>query len=196
MANYKMTAKYTQFFKDFIPNLYHEVGNSIYSDFYTHYEDTLTDDNWPGERLRKLTDMIVSKYVYYEVFTEYDIDFDEVFINIFNTYKDYYKELIDAYETQIDFLDGSKITRTYTPRAEYESKNYDLPRSDSSIDRPSSKSTNGGVDGVDTTVVKGGDVIELKHRYMALLRNVYEEFASKFQPLFIELFDWTFEEVS
>lgn len=193
MANYQMTAKYTQFFKDYIEVL--NSGNDIYEDFYNYVYEDLVTGNWNSTMVRSLTDMIVSKYMYYEVFTEYATDFMRIFYSIFNRYKDYYSELIIAYQTEINFLDGNSITRTFTPRAEYESSNYDLPRSSSDIDRPTSKSTNAGVDGVDTTVVKGGDVIDLKRRYMDLLRNVYDEFASKFQPLFIELFDWTFEEV-
>lgn len=196
MPNYIMTAKYTQFFKDFIPNLYHEIGNSIYADFYTHYEDALTDDEWTGTRLRQLTDMIINKYEYYEVFTEYDIDFDEMFISMFRRYKDYYYQMLIAYETEINFLDGNKVTRTYEPRVQYEADNYDLPRSSSSVSRPTTKSINAAIAGTDTTVIKGGDVIELKRRYLDLIRNLYDEFASKFQPLFIEMFDWEFEEAS
>lgn len=194
MATYKMTAKYTQFFKDYIEVLH--TGNDIYSDFYAYVSSNLVSGNWTATRVRTLTDMIVSKYMYYEVFTEYANDFSATFYAIFNRYKDYYIEMIIAYETEINFLDGNKITRTYEPRAAYQSENYDLPRSSSSINRPTTKSTNAGISGTDTTVIKGGDVIDLKRRYLDLIRNLYDEFASKFQPLFIEMFDWEFEEVS
>ena len=152
-----------------------------------------------SDRTQALKDMVVAKFYNWEISGETIPEF-KLFIKYkFEQYKDYYEEMLDAYETQINFLDGDKRTTEYeddsvlTPRAQYESVNYDLPRSDTSINRPTSKSTNGGVSGTDTThaegarTTKGGNVIELKKNYLNMIRNLYEEFASKFKPCFIEL---------
>lgn len=181
---------YTKFFKD------------VYNTWDVQHFLTPTGF-WADEgRFLRLCNMILDKYRLWEVFIDNKDIFKDEFKAIFNINSEYYEERITAYETEINFLDGNKVhtdydsTTTNTPRAQYKSEDYDLPRSETAINRPSSKRLSGGVDGVDTTGVDGssdthgGDVIDLKRRYLDLLRNVYEEFAIRFKPLFIELFDY------
>ena len=184
---------YTQFYGLFEQE--HNISVNLISAWLT------ASGVWISSNCRKLTDMILEKFRLWEVFTLDESLFFVAMNDIFKRYKDYYGELITAYQTEINFLDGDKVTTNYendnvlTPRAQYETVNYDLPRSQSNIDRPTTKMSNGGVSGTDTThyegetVRKGGNVIELKKKYMDLLRNVFDEFAEKFRPNFIELFD-------
>lgn len=185
----------------------------IYEPAYTKFYETFCDDNttfrsvlrssmngyapiWDTTHVTKLEEEIYSKFYMYEVFVDDVSCMHNAIINIFKSYAQYYNDLLTAYETQIDALEGKKVSITYTPRSKYESKTYDLPRSESTIDRPSSKATNGGIDGTDTTVTTDVNALEQKKRYIGLARNVYDEFASKFVSCFIEMFDYRPKEVA
>lgn len=206
-----LTPAYTQFFENFIEENYgdYEPGTSISYILYNHFQTAWEDNEfWSPEtqHLQRLCDLIVDRFYMLEVWSLNVDNFDKSMTRIFDKHKDYYAELIGAYETEINFLDGNKVTRdhdntsTTTPRATYKTENYDLPRSDQTTNRPSSKTISGGQDGTDSVrdqgqvIVKGGDVIELKRRYMNLLRNVYDEFAQKFESCFIGLCDYVMEE--
>lgn len=184
---------YTIFFKD----AYVEWNLANETSAFT------TESFWLTDRFSELRQMILDKFRLWEVFVDDKTVFLPEMVAIFNRYENYYQEKITAYETQINFLDGTKTESTYgststnTPRTKYQTENYDLPRSETSINRPTSKTINGAIEGNDTintgssTTSKGGDVIDLKRRYLDLIRSLYDEFADKFKPLFIELFDYT-----
>ena len=150
----------------------------------------------------------------------------------FKQYKDYYEELLDIYESQINWQGGEILTieddttntrtRVYTPRAEYRTEetfepsvtttttNYDLPRSASTENHPTTKSTTspsgsnvsttytGGTSGTDTTADSDTgslsressrvNLVEQKRKMLDLLRNVYKEFADKFRACFLDLY--------
>lgn len=207
--------------------------NALYTMCYKDVLDvcpTLTDGIvWDTEEhTQKLLEMIYSKFFNYEISGE-TIPEQKVFMTAkFNEYKDYYREMLIAYETQISWLDGVIVSetvgttegkvKTVTPRAEYEKietpeivvtgETYDLPRTASTENRPSSKTvstpsgtittTNRGIDGEDTTQEdndynrelsrKEGNPIEQKREYLKLIRSVYSEFADKFKPCFITMF--------
>lgn len=195
----------TMFFYDF-DRLY-----SIMSQFKS-YIDTdsplfWADDAPDGEdRSKKLIDMIKVKFAMWQVWTMHDALFLDSMGRIFDSYKDYYKEKITAYEVQINFLDGYKVTtttdmtHTETPRVEVQVDTYDLPRSDSSVNRPSARSISKPISGTNVladdgdVTRKGGDVIELKKRYLDIIRNLYDEFAEKFRVNFLEMFDYDFKQ--
>ena len=161
------------------------------------------------EHTTKLRDMIMAKFFNWEISGE-TLQEEALFLEMkFNEYKDYYLELLEAYETEIDnWLAGtvvseegeasSESSKDFTPRAEYTNEDYDLPRSTTSENRPSAKHTSKGTGGKDTTEDESsgshsltrttGDPIEQKAKYMKLLRSVYSEFADKFKPCFIDLF--------
>ena len=189
-------ARYTEFLAVFNTN------TDVYNELITGWG--IIGGDFDSTRIEKLMSMIDAKFYNWEVYTLDEVMFKQSMTAIFKKHKDYYAEMLDTYETEINFLDGDKVTTEYendgdsTPRAVYESTTYDLPRSSSTIDRPTTKSRNGGVDGKDSThnegtsTRKGGNVIDLKKKYLALIRNLYEEFAEKFRPCFIELFDGVF----
>lgn len=185
----------------------------VYEPAYTKFYETFCDDNsnfrddfksamvdsggvWDADHRDMLDSVIYNKFYMYEVFVDNYTVFLNAMVSIFKIHAQYYSDLLEAYEAQINVMDGKKVTTTYTPRSKYESRTYDLPRSESSIDRPSSKATNGGIDGTDTTVTTDVNALEQKKRYMALARNVYDEFASKFVSCFIEMFDYKMKEAA
>lgn len=100
--------------------------------------------------------------------------------------------------------ESGKSLGEYEERLITEDKHYDLPRMSASENRPSSLDRHEPVDGSNTnsndwensgtvtktveTLIKGGkSVIDLKREYQALIKNLYEEFANKFEPCFIRL---------
>lgn len=202
-----LKANDTMFYNDF-DNIYH-VSNALADHcYYKPWNETNTINELVEKRSETLLRMIHSKFAMWQVWTLHAELFIDSMIRVFDSYCDYYAEKILAYETQIKFLEGDRVvtttdlTHTETPRVEVETKVYDLPRSTSSEDRPSGKTvtkplsgTNVLVDG-GTVTREGGNVIELKKKYLDLLRSVYEEFAEKFRPNFIEMFDYDFKEVT
>lgn len=191
--------------------------------------DLMDDIVWDnGEHTMKLRDMIYSKFYNYEIAGE-TLPEQRLFMKTkFDAYKDYFLEYINAYETEITWLDGiissetgsnsGTKNKTFTPRASYTTTTtpgvvtttdeYDLPRSEATNNRPSSRvvstpsgsntSTTTGIGGNDITLdtdssshsitKKSGNPIEQKASYMQLLRSVYSEFADKFKACFITLY--------
>lgn len=189
--------------------LMNAVYTMSYMDALTIKPTLLDNIVWDtDEHTQKLKDMLYSKFYNWEISGETLQEFQLFLEAKFNQYKDYYAELLSAYETQIDFLEGNKVTRSATitddgenvstPRAEITSENYDLPRTTASQERPSSKTISKGTNGTDKLEIDnertiedttmGGNVIDLKRKYMDLLRSIYAEFADKFKPCFIDLF--------
>ena len=100
--------------------------------------------------------------------------------------------------------DSGKSLGEYEERLITEDKHYDLPRMSASENRPSSLDRHEPVSGSNITnndwqnsgtvkktvetLIKGGkSVIDLKREYQKLIKNLYEEFANKFEPCFIRL---------
>ena len=181
-----------------------------------------------SEQTKKLLDMLYSKYAIYEISGETIQEFKLYLENKFNQYKDYYLEMISAYETQVEWLDGLITQDTYdlhdtsdekytpgvimrttdSPGVTMTDEHYDLPRSSSSENRPSSRdvstpsgSTTRTVEPVGTNnndtykkVDKGGtvtrthaDQVEQRDKYLKSIRNLYSEFADKFKPCFLDM---------
>lgn len=109
-----------------------------------------------------IRDMVMDMYWNWEIAGETIGEFRHMLEHTFGSFKDYYSELIDAYQTKINMLDGrktvtevtSKGTNASTIHNEFENKTvndggsnstsnmYDLPRSASSENRPSGKTVN------------------------------------------------------
>ena len=139
-------------------------------------------------------------------------EFKKFIENKFKSWLPYYQELIDDYENRITYLDGvvnSEIhSETYTAdgsvdKTDNASRNNvytELPNKVTSKEYPSNKddtseslvsqqsyedSHNKGV-----TITSKGDVniLEQKIKYQKYLRNVYLEFANKFDVCFVLLY--------
>lgn len=193
------------------PNLYNKYTVSLLEAIDLLSDSGTLWENWEWDttaHLEKLKDMIIAKFYNWEISGETLQEFKLFMYYKFQQYKDYYAEKLNAYETEIDFLDGDKRiteeatsasnTETSTPRAKRQTETYDLPRTDSTINRPSDRTISGGIEGDDTVenegegslerTTKGGNVIRLKKEYLDLLQSVYDQFADKFKPCFIDLF--------
>lgn len=194
----------------------------LYEDleFYTRFTITLHDallkeptllDNLTlstTERTDKFKNFFIAKWFNYEISGETIPMFKALIENRFNTLKDYYEELITAYEIKIDMLDGKMvtITRDDTKNDTFnrnvnlngENKIYDLPRTAVAENKPTQKSdiVNSNVEDSTTNKTlkqtiskKGGvNVIDLKRDYMKLIRNVYIDFVTNFDTCFIDLY--------
>lgn len=194
----------------------------LYEDleFYTRFTITLHDallkeptllDNLTlstTERTDKFKNFFIAKWFNYEISGETIPMFKALIENRFNTLKDYYEELITAYEIKIDMLDGKMvtITRDDTKNDTFnrnvnlngENKIYDLPRTSVTENKPTQKSdiVNSNVEDSTTNKTlkqtiskKGGvNVIDLKRDYMKLIRNVYIDFVTNFDTCFIDLY--------
>lgn len=153
------------------------------TDLYTRYTITLKDllDREPTfldnifvfskeEQSNKFKKVFVGMYWNYEICGETINEFRLMLEGIFKTKVDYYQEMLDAYETQINMLDGVKSNALV--------ENIDLPNKKTDKEYISSK--------VKTTTSGGINVIELKKQYLNLLRNLYEDFSKDFMNCFIQ----------
>lgn len=168
----------------------------------------------------KLKEMLTDRYWNWEIGGETLGEFKSMLLHRFRTIRDYYLELISAYETKINMLDGKRTsiiidedttnkdtssgTLSHTGSNASDGKNYDLPRSNATENRPSSRnesslttnttdSSSGTMDKKGTrdktvTTTGGENVIELKREYLKLLRNVWLELVNELSPCFLDLF--------
>lgn len=181
------------------------------------------------EHSQKLIDMIKAKWNIYEISGETIPEFKLFMVNKFNQYKDYYIEKINAYEIQIRWLDGEinkdtynlteESDENYTPQVEYTTtdtpgvtmtdEHYDLPRSSSTENRPSSRDVSTPTGSTTRTVKPDGthhdntwkehtksgtvestrsDQIDQRDKYLNSIRSLYAEFAEKFKPCFLDMY--------
>ena len=192
-----------------------------YAKFTKVYADVLRDnpdilDNFTldtTEHTSRFKEVFNAKYALLEISLETVDLFKEAIDNRFIIKKDYYIELINAYETRINMLDGLVTTKsgesessesnssTFTPGVKSQSTNYDLPRSTASQEHASNKTISEILEGEDTTegsrsleneygeTTKSANAIDQKKKYMKMLRNVYEEFAREFYPCFLDMYE-------
>lgn len=200
-------------------------GNAIRDVLDGDTEESSEIDEVDTDRLGA---MLIARYGEWKMYTSDNAEFEEALLRYYRRYKHYYNELLTAYNTTINMLDGRKTVIAYdttnnrqdsgTDKSNgtiqnsvdgtEETNNYDLPRQTSTENRPSSRTidiskqgsssetTNSVEYGKATKTTRGGtvtrtgdaDVIDLKKRYMALIQNVYYEFAGRFEPLFVGVF--------
>ena len=178
MNQVKMYSKYTETFLNTL-ECYPDLLDDMQLDTKAH-----TD---------KFIDMLIARWGIYEIGGETIRLFQLYLNNTFNTYKDYYIEMINAYETKIEWTDGIKteITETINDNSANKETTIDLPNKIASVEYPSSKVNNEGVsDKARSYIEKGGiNIVELKKDYLSIIRNIYAEFVSKFNECFIALYD-------
>ena len=201
---------------------------SPYAKFTMTYQEAISIDPTITDGLTldteahttKLKEMITDRYWNWEIGGETLGEFKAMLLHRFRTIRDYYIELIQAYETKINMLDGKKTsviidenttnkdtssgTLSHTGTNTGDGKNYDLPRSNATENRPSSRNesslttnttdtSSGTTDKQGTrdktvTTTGGENVIELKREYLKLLRNVWLELVNELSPCFLDLF--------
>lgn len=181
-----------------INDLYHyAVYTEQLCDVLRDHPDFLDNLVFPNEtRTTKFKEIFIAMWYNYEVTGE-TIEESKTYIdNLFKKKVDYYNELLDAYETQINMLDGRLETISTTSNRDISdttsNENIDLPNKVTSQEyiTDKQKGNREHQDNYTNTInIKGREnVIELKRQYMKLLRNVYEEFAKEFEVCFITLY--------
>ena len=153
------------------------------------------------ERTDKFKNFFIAKWFNYEISGETIPMFKALIENRFNTLKDYYEELITAYERKMVTItrdDTKNDTFNRNVNLNGENKIYDLPRTTVAENKPTQKSDilNSNVEDSTTNKTlkqtiskKGGvNVIDLKRDYMKLIRNVYIDFVTNFDTCFIDLY--------
>ena len=175
------------------------------------------EDEGMPELTEAVRKAVIARFDLYEIGGETLPEFKLYILRKFEQYSEYYKRLMLSAAELFDWkIDSSRAiseavtmgnTRDFTPRAKYqnvtESVNTDLPRSTVSQEHPTDKvnttSTNEGLEGSDTTVDAGYDnktvtdtnTTPLRNwkRFVDSIRNVTYDFADKFRPCFINLFN-------
>lgn len=120
----------------------------------------------------KLREMLMDYYWCWEIGGETIGEFKQMLTRRFYSIKDYYIELLGAYETKIDMLDGKKSTTTInedttgtetssseshtTGSGTSDNKNFDLPRTSTAESKPSSKSDGSTTSASDGTAKYNG----------------------------------------
>ena len=163
----------------------------------------------------KLFDMVLSKYALYEnivgdIFTFYDM-----FKDIYNEHSQYYKELLENYNKEYNYALGNKrrTIRHDTSIGEKGSTRnnsssdtndqFDLPNK--VVQNPEGYLTSRNKDTFaeagnyhednehtydsEVSVIYDNEFLDLKRKYLAQIRNVYSEFAEKFNECFIKVFN-------
>lgn len=155
---------------------------------------------------------VFTAYFYsYEIGGETIEEFKDFITNKFKVNKGYYEELMEAYKTKINMLDGrvEEISREFDQNQTNSGSDsntqsdmhYDLPRTAQAGDKPSTKDTGNQSTtygkkvniktNVDKVTTKGGiNVIDLKKGYMDMLRDIQQEFCRKeFMVCFITMYN-------
>jgi hypothetical protein len=173
-----------------------------------------------SEHTASIQAMLKSRYYNYEIAGETMGEFQEMLEMRFNQVKDYYIEMLEAYETKINMLDGRKTTREVIDTREVNGWSYnnntqkgssssdstyiDLPRSSSTEERPTNKTANTNNDNSNasndskyntkdtntrTATITGVDSqVELKEKYLKIIKNIWLEFADELKPCFLQLY--------
>lgn len=132
------------------------------------------------EHTQRFKDMFIARWGQYEIGGETVPQFKEFVRQKFNEYYHYYIEKINAYDTEIDMLDGIVDTVEEDTLSQY----IDLPNKQTSKEYITNKNKNNR-----QITRKGGvNVIDLKRNYLRLIQDVYREFVDKFDTCFIQMF--------
>lgn len=118
----------------------------------------------------------------------------------FNEFVDYYNELLDIYETQLNYSDGIKATRIHrdtgdsqdTANFSNENKVIDLPNSTTEGEYITEKTKNTNNSGlhneysktISESITGGVNVIDQREKMLKYIRSLYIEFAEKFKDCF------------
>lgn len=175
MSNYPY-AKYTETFMEFLDN-------------HTDFLSTLISLD-TTEHTNKLISMLKEYYSFYEIGAETEDLFDLYFTSVYNIWRDYYIEKLNAYEKEFDYTKG--ITKTVANITKGKTVDYDLPNkvlsaSDSYSKYPSNVNTDEGSS--NSTTTDNSLLLNQKEQYMRQLKNIYLEFVLRFMDCFVPLYD-------
>lgn len=140
------------------------------------------------ERSEKLRLAIASMWNAYEISGETIGEFKMFMIDTFNEHKQYYEEMLTAYEKEFDYSDATK--RTVTTSGSDKDIHVDLPNKQIDTDDIYKYPNDGNKREVSSTneVEDGALFLRAKREYLRQVRNLYNEFAYKFKDCFIHIF--------
>lgn len=168
-------------------------------DLYPDLLDNLKLNN--EEQTNKFIEMFKSKYNFYEIGGETIPLFKRFIEDTFDTFKDYYQQLINEYEKEFNYLDG--YIESYESEYSYKDDS-DISRNNDFIDLPNKITTNEYITnkerfstdflsnrtGTNKNTKKGNvNILEQKKKYLDYIRNLYSEFADKFKTCFVLVYN-------
>lgn len=165
-------------------------------------EPTLLDDFDFGDNNRNAKFNKIFKAMYNtKSLAGETIELFKIYIDdTFNEFVDYYNELLDIYETQLNYSDGIKATRIHrdtgdsqdTANSSNENKVIDLPNSTTEgeyITEKTKNTSNSGLHNeysktISESITGGVNVIDQREKMLKYIRSLYIEFAEKFKDCF------------
>lgn len=196
-------AKYTKLFSDISQDSKNEIS-------------TLCNTLQVPQGAIGLNDMLYNMYRYHEINDSDEEVFVQCVKDTFNEHIDYYKKLIEIYSNDITFNDILKKTTerndtsdtssssTGTSTGENTTREYDLPNKqinpsseDGYLTGKTKTNNEGTVTGSETrnneygstiTSKDNKEFIRVKNEYLAQIRNIVREFASRFDDCFLKVY--------
>lgn len=193
MPNYPY-ARYTKTFLQFVdenPTFLTDTINAT-----TFGKQVYADD---------LIECLKANFDFYEIGGETEDSFKAYFEDSFNRWRKYYIEMLDAYTKEWDYTKGTsrKVTNTTNVSSNRSSKDgstfYDLPHKelvdnefkkypDNITENTNSSddtySNNNSSESIDNRLY-----LEQKAQYMNMIRNISNEFCTRFKECFITLYN-------
>ena len=168
--------------------------NATYTETFLEFQE-----NNPGLLERELElssdtrtngfiEVLTGRYNAYEIACDNEDLFLQYLKDTFKEHRAYYEELLDTYDKKYDIDDLNQRIVEAEIEPNLEEHHIDLPRSDTTQEKPTSKDISTGSSESTTTTTDKMVLIDLKNRYMRQIRNVYNEFASRFDDCFLHIY--------
>ena len=208
-----LNAKYTMCFKDVYtikPSIFNDMMMSttartdkligMLKAKYDLYEIS-------GETIQEFQLFLTNKFLQY-------VDYYEQLLNAYDAEFDWQDGDVETFDLTEEHDDTSTLTprtkreTTVTPQNDATSDEYDLPRSASAENRPSGRTiSRDSTVKTESQVTEGTDevhdvkektntgnrklvnLVEQRKKYLDSVRNLYLEFADRFKPCFIQIFN-------
>lgn len=151
----------------------------------------------------EMISVLKGRFNSYEISGETEDLFKQFFTDTFNQWKTYYIEILNSYYDEWKVKDG--ITRNVISRNDVNGSTdtddtntfYDLPHKvtteaenfPDNTTKNKGKTTNSNTNEYSSTTTDNSNYLTQKARYINMIRNIYNEFASRFEDCFIHLFN-------
>ena len=201
-----MEALYTKLYTEWLQT--EPIGSTSYA--FILDNELKNVYNIPTDIADKIITMLEDLYWNHEIAYEDDDDFLNSLLHKLNSYKDYYLELITAYQVQINMLDGNKtvITRqgsssgTSSSENEGSSRNedYNLPNktineglgnlssANKGTNANSGSSEESGEYEESITTIGAANVIDLKKKYLDIIHNYIYDWCEHCKVCFLGIY--------
>lgn len=191
MANYPY-AQYTETFLEFLDKNPTFLTDTINATTYGN-QDYAND----------MIEILKARFNFYEISGETEDTFKTYFEDTFNQWRKYYLEILKAYNDTWEIKKG--IIRTTSSSADSNGNStggdtstyYDLPHKelndikkypDSYTDNTNKQESTSHAER-ETTITDNSSYLSQKATYINMIRNVHNEFCTRFNECFIHIFD-------